>query len=199
MVTLTAEERASASYIKEESREWHIWHTRGNAVQRTGKYDEALYCYNQAEKAAETTDTVLQKSYLFLRMREPVWAIRYADRFAERFPRDSGPPAVRALAYCELGKNEDALREADRLAKGSLARQIVQAVIQSRKGDATGGNAAVIAAWIDNMKRHYSYPAAPRPEHLEQLEFLTWPTLPSDAQKILTEARLDPGSLRQKQ
>lgn len=196
VATLTAEERDSASIIKEESREWYLWHTHGNRIQREGKFDEALYCYNQAQaawpKTGESTDTALQKAYLYLRLKEPAWALRYADRFAAHFPRDSNPPYVRAFAYYDLGKDEAALEEAGRLGKDDMARRMVQGLVQARKGDAAAGNAAVIAAWTDYLKRHHRYPSPPRPEDMVQIKFLTWPLLPFDAQKILIDARLDP-------
>lgn len=197
--TLTAEERDSASFIQEESREWYLWHNHGNRVQREGKFDEALDSYNRAQKAwpksGESTDTALQKAYLYLRLRQPAWAVRYADRIAAHYPRDSNPPYVRAFAYYDLGDTAKALEQADRLGPENMARRMVHGLVQMKAGDRAGGTAAVVAAWTDYLKRHHRYPAPPRPEDMIQIKFLNWAVLPLDAHYTLTDARLDPSSL----
>jgi tetratricopeptide (TPR) repeat protein len=99
-VTLSAED-LDAKFIHPEKREWYGWQRKGLSLAESGRYDEALYCFNRAVDAwpremnddsqrakhkPEPTDTYLQKAALYLKIDRPELAIVYYDKFEEYFP-----------------------------------------------------------------------------------------------------------------
>lgn len=106
-VTLTAEDHERCDWAKESMRLWITWQLKGVRLAREERFEEALYCFHEAEKhypkevvedeqtnplskhikhKPEPTDTYIQKASLYLRTNRPGLALIYYEKFESYFP-----------------------------------------------------------------------------------------------------------------
>jgi hypothetical protein len=174
---------------------WYDWYRKGLSIQ-SESLDGALYCFNQATEAwreaykqnkvpkKDPTDILLQKSYLFARMREPKWALVYAGRFGEYFPNDPLTAEARAHAFALSGD----YRKAQELlgGKSSTFARLIAGMLQIQEGDRAGGRAMMVSAWKEQVEK-----SAAKNDSAWLKNFF-WPLLPDEMQQILREEGLSP-------
>jgi hypothetical protein len=151
---------------KEAYRECDTWDMKGlRLVDHDNQ--KALYCLHQAisawfraqalEKAKKDGDEVLktkaptdiyiQLSGLYLKMREPTWALKYADLFIKEVPVFNYTALqYRSLALYMLSRHKEALEECQ-LGNDKGLCSILEGGVIMHQGDPEKGKAMIREAW----------------------------------------------------
>jgi len=203
-VELTEEDLKYATQKDEKIRMWYAWQGKGLELAEQKRYEEALYCYHQAVKIwpkkkpsshqedqrkfirhfPEPTSTLLQIGFLYIRMREPEWALVYFDKFESYLPGDKNTYHGRAIAYYMLKNYEKSLEYCNKnLTSERELCQIIEGAIYIQKGSREKGLNLIKQAWgqlkDDIHKKPYTYK--------DWLYNQFWSLLPNDIQNIIIE------------
>ncbi len=121
-IELTEKEKELASFVYESKREWYMWHAKGIRLSLDGRYQESIYCFHKAMAAwpktipaeeekksigghrSESTDTILQKAAVYMKMKEPALALYYLEKFQKYFPYDQSCSKMIEEAKKMMGK-----------------------------------------------------------------------------------------------
>jgi len=166
-VTLSSSDYSTIA--KEDYKEWDAWEMKGVHLTLAHEDQQALYCFHQAmqawqqalEKAkkdgSETdsnkapTDTYLQISSVYLKLREPSWALKYADLYIKGIPLFNDPARQnRSIALYMLGRYKEALDECQS-GHGKGLCSILQAGVTMHQGDTEKGKELVRQAWSEEQ------------------------------------------------